>query len=53
MKDDERICRIVLVPNFAETGVLVLVGMRRLDAKLVKFAVDEVDMDVGEMEADV
>lgn len=53
VKDDERRCRIVLVPNFAETGVLVLVGMRRLDAKIVKFAVDEVDMDVGEMEADV
>lgn len=53
MKDDERRCRIVLVPNFAETGVLVLVGMRRLDAKIVKFSVDEEDMDVGEMEADV
>lgn len=42
-----------MVPNFAETGILVLVGMRRLDAKVVRFAVDEVDMDVGEIEADV
>jgi len=33
-------CRVVLVPAFAETGVLVLVNMRTLDVKTVKFAAE-------------
>ena len=36
---NEKSCRIVLVPNFAKTGVLVLVNLRCLDVKTVKFAV--------------
>jgi DNA polymerase delta subunit 2 len=39
-KDDgEKRCRIVLVPIFAETGVMVLVNMRTLEVKTVEFAV--------------
>lgn len=33
-------CRIVLVPGFANTGVLVLVNLRTLDVKTVDFAVE-------------
>lgn len=32
-------CRIVLVPNFNQTGVLALVNMRTLDVRRVQFAV--------------
>ena len=38
-EEGENSCRIVLVPRFAETGVLVLVNMRTLNVKTVKFAV--------------
>lgn len=32
-------CRIVMVPNFSETGILVLINLRTLDVKCMKFAV--------------
>ncbi|GLB35301.1 putative DNA polymerase alpha/epsilon subunit B [Lyophyllum shimeji] len=32
-------CRVVMVPEFARTGVLVLVNLRSLDVKTVTFAV--------------
>lgn len=32
-------CKIVLVPGFAETGVLALVNLRTLGVKSVQFAV--------------
>jgi DNA polymerase delta subunit 2 len=36
----EKRCRVVLVPAFAETGVLVLVNLRTLAVKTVRFAVE-------------
>ncbi|RDB24115.1 DNA polymerase subunit delta-2 [Hypsizygus marmoreus] len=33
-------CRIIMVPEFARTGVLVLVNLRSLDVKTVTFAVE-------------
>ncbi|EJD02090.1 uncharacterized protein FOMMEDRAFT_109238 [Fomitiporia mediterranea MF3/22] len=36
-EDGERKCRVVLVPNFNETGCLVLVNMRSLEVKCVEF----------------
>ncbi|KAJ7109147.1 DNA polymerase alpha/epsilon subunit B-domain-containing protein [Mycena epipterygia] len=33
-------CRIVLVPRFADTGMLVLVNLRTLDVKCVKFGIN-------------
>jgi DNA polymerase delta subunit 2 len=33
-------CRVVLVPRFAETGVLVLVNLRTLGVKTLRFAVE-------------
>lgn len=35
----EKICRVVLVPAFSESGVLVLVNLRTLGVKIVRFAV--------------
>lgn len=35
---DQRGCRIVLVPGFAKTGVLVLVELRTLSVKTVDFS---------------
>ncbi|KAJ7694131.1 DNA polymerase alpha/epsilon subunit B-domain-containing protein [Mycena rosella] len=32
-------CRVVLVPRFADTGMLVLVNLRTLDVKCVKFGI--------------
>ncbi|KAJ6547330.1 DNA polymerase alpha/epsilon subunit B-domain-containing protein [Mycena capillaripes] len=32
-------CRVVLVPRFADTGILVLVNLRTLDVKCVKFGI--------------
>ena len=32
-------CRIVMVPNFARTGILVLINLRTLGVKCVKFSV--------------
>ena len=34
---EERRCRVVLVPEFKRTGELVLVNMRNLEVKCVKF----------------
>lgn len=39
-------CRIVLLPIFAETGILVLVNLRTLEVRTVKLAVEE-HMKVG------
>jgi len=36
----EKRCRVVLVPVFAETGVLVLVNLRTLGVKCVRFGVE-------------
>jgi DNA polymerase delta subunit 2 len=33
-------CRVVLVPRFADTGILVLVNLRTLDVKCVKFGIN-------------
>jgi DNA polymerase delta subunit 2 len=32
-------CRVVLVPRFADTGILVLVNLRTLEVKCVKFGI--------------
>ncbi len=39
--EPEKRCRIVLVPNFHETGTVVLVNLRTLDVKTVSFSVNE------------
>ena len=36
----EKRCRVVLVPSFAETGILALVNLRTLAVKTVHFAVE-------------
>jgi DNA polymerase delta subunit 2 len=36
----EKRCRVVLVPGFAETGMLVLVNLKTLGVKCVRFAVE-------------
>lgn len=41
-------CRIVLVPNFKQSGVLVLVNMRTLDVRRVQFAVQGMSAGGGE-----
>ncbi|KDQ59486.1 hypothetical protein JAAARDRAFT_174842 [Jaapia argillacea MUCL 33604] len=48
-------CRVVLVPGFAETGVLVLVNLRTLGVKSVRFAVEGMNAggDEGDMDASV
>lgn len=33
-------CRIVMVPDFASTGILVLLNMRTLEVKIVQFALE-------------
>lgn len=35
--EEDACCRVVLVPNFSETGTVVLVSMRNLDVKTVTF----------------
>jgi DNA polymerase delta subunit 2 len=37
--DDKRKSRVILVPRFADTGVMVLVNLRTLDVRTVQFAV--------------
>jgi len=37
--DSNKRCRMVLVPRFADTGILVLVNLRTLDVKCVKFGI--------------
>ncbi|KAK2460559.1 hypothetical protein APHAL10511_007029 [Amanita phalloides] len=41
-REDEKLqqCRIVMVPNFSETGILVLINVRTLDVKTISFAAD-------------
>ena len=39
-REDEKKCRIVLVPGFRETGMLVLVNLRTLAVRTVRFAVE-------------
>jgi len=41
-------CRIVLLPQFAETGMVVLVNLRTLGVRRVKFALDGVAATTGE-----
>ncbi|KAF8627893.1 hypothetical protein AX15_004190 [Amanita polypyramis BW_CC] len=36
-------CRIVMVPNFSETGILALVNIRTLDVRTISFATEAVD----------
>jgi DNA polymerase delta subunit 2 len=36
---EKKRCRLILVPSFAKTGVLVLVNLRTLDVKTITFAV--------------
>ncbi len=40
VKDGNRWSRVVLVPSFAQTGILVLVGLRSLDVRIVRFTED-------------
>ena len=37
--DDKRKSRVILVPRFADTGVMVLVNLRTLDVRTVQFVV--------------
>ncbi|KAF7338503.1 DNA polymerase subunit delta-2 [Mycena venus] len=37
--DSKKKCRVVLVPRFADTGILVLVNLQTLDVKCVKFGI--------------
>ncbi|KAI0050000.1 hypothetical protein FA95DRAFT_699604 [Auriscalpium vulgare] len=50
VQEGARRCRVVLVPSFAETGVLVLVGLRTLDVRAVRFAVEGAGMGTGALE---
>ncbi|KAJ7063081.1 DNA polymerase alpha/epsilon subunit B-domain-containing protein [Mycena amicta] len=40
--DDNKRCRVVLVPRFAETGILVLIHLRTLDVRCVHLGVEGV-----------
>ncbi|KZT28588.1 hypothetical protein NEOLEDRAFT_1161072 [Neolentinus lepideus HHB14362 ss-1] len=40
VSEKDKRCRIVLVPRFSETGILVLVNLRTLDVKTVQFATE-------------
>ncbi|KAK0503003.1 DNA polymerase alpha/epsilon subunit B-domain-containing protein [Armillaria luteobubalina] len=40
VREDGRRCRLVLVPEFARTGTVVLVNVQSLEVKTVKFGVD-------------
>lgn len=46
VEDGSKRCRIVLAPSFAESRILVIVGLRTLNVRTVKFAVS--GMAVGE-----
>ena len=43
-----RCCRIVLVPSFSQTGILVLVNMRTLEVRRVDFGVEGLSAGGGE-----
>ncbi|KIJ17329.1 hypothetical protein PAXINDRAFT_175820 [Paxillus involutus ATCC 200175] len=45
-----RRCRVVLVPSFSETGVLVLVNMRTLDVRRVNFGIEGMSAGGGQAE---
>ncbi|KAH7915994.1 hypothetical protein BJ138DRAFT_1109137 [Hygrophoropsis aurantiaca] len=45
-----RRCRIVLIPNFAQSGVLVLVNLRTLGVRLVNFGVEGMSSGSGDLE---
>jgi DNA polymerase delta subunit 2 len=40
VKDGKRRCRVILVPSFAQTGIVVLVGLRSLDVRIVRVTED-------------
>ncbi|KAH8998872.1 DNA polymerase alpha/epsilon subunit B-domain-containing protein [Lactarius hatsudake] len=40
VQDGNRRSRVVLVPSFAQTGILVLVGLRSLDVRIVRLTED-------------
>ncbi|KAI0060886.1 hypothetical protein BV25DRAFT_912021 [Artomyces pyxidatus] len=40
VREGKRRCRIVLIPSFSESGVLVLVSLKTLDVRLVRFAAE-------------
>jgi len=40
VKDGKRRSRVILVPSFAQTGVLVLVGLKSLDVRIVRLTDD-------------
>jgi len=43
VNDGSRRCRIILLPSFSETGFLILVGLRTLRVRVVKFHVEGMD----------
>ncbi|KAF8841170.1 hypothetical protein BDN67DRAFT_1047248 [Paxillus ammoniavirescens] len=49
-ENSTRRCRVVLVPSFSETGVLVLVNMRTLDVRRVNFGVEGMSAGGGQAE---
>lgn len=40
VKDGKRRSRVVLVPSFAQTGILVLVGLKSLNVRIVRLTED-------------
>ena len=40
VKDGKRRSRVILVPSFAQTGILVLVGLKSLDVRIVRLTDD-------------
>jgi len=40
VEDGKRRSRVVLVPSFAQTGILVLVGLKSLDVRIVRLTED-------------
>lgn len=46
--EGHRRCRIVLVPSFSETGVLVLVGLKTLNVRVIRFTVEGMGTDGAE-----
>jgi DNA polymerase delta subunit 2 len=40
VKDGKRRSRVVLIPSFAQTGILVLVGLKSLDVRIVRLTED-------------
>jgi DNA polymerase delta subunit 2 len=40
VKDGKRRSRVILVPSFAQTGILVLVGLKSLDVRIIRLTDD-------------